>query len=49
MRLEVIHLAALGAVPVSEHREAGERWVLMRDPEGNEFCVCEEIDSSADS
>jgi hypothetical protein len=45
---EVTRLGALGAIRVGEHREAGERWVLMRDPEGNEFCVCEEIDSSGE-
>jgi glyoxalase superfamily protein len=22
--------------------ECGFRWVFMQDPEGNEFCVCEE-------
>ena len=39
---EVTRLEALGAVkvvdePVEEH---GNRWVVMSDPEGNEFCVC---------
>jgi hypothetical protein len=43
---EVTRLVALGATRLDEHREAGERWVVMLDPEGNEFCVCEEIDSS---
>jgi len=23
--------------PIEEH---GNRWVVMADPEGNEFCVC---------
>lgn len=51
MHLDIVHpdieseaarLAALGArritsEPVSEH---GSSWLLMHDPEGNEFCVC---------
>jgi predicted enzyme related to lactoylglutathione lyase len=40
---EVDRLVALGASrlkdePCSEH---GSTWVLMADPEGNEFCVCD--------
>jgi predicted enzyme related to lactoylglutathione lyase len=39
---EVARLVALGARrvdgPVSEH---GSRWVVMSDPDGNEFCVCD--------
>src|SRR4051812_39850380 len=40
---EAARLAALGASrlagdQVSEH---GHSWVLMADPEGNEFCVCD--------
>lgn len=40
---EVARLEALGArrltpEPMSEH---GSTWVLMEDPEGNEFCVCD--------
>ena len=39
---EVDRLVALGAkrvsdAPVEEH---GAQWVVMTDPEGNEFCVC---------
>ena len=39
---EVARLEALGATrvvaePIEEH---GTRWVVMADPEGNEFCVC---------
>jgi predicted enzyme related to lactoylglutathione lyase len=39
---EVERLVALGAkrisdAPVTEH---GAQWVVMNDPEGNEFCVC---------
>jgi hypothetical protein len=36
---EVERLLTLGAERVREHGEMGERWVVMRDPEGNEFCV----------
>lgn len=40
---EASRLVGLGAVLVqpkvlSEH---GNNWVLLRDPEGNEFCVCD--------
>jgi predicted enzyme related to lactoylglutathione lyase len=40
---EATRLAALGAHrvapdPMSEH---GSTWLLMHDPEGNEFCVCD--------
>ena len=39
---EVERLETLGATridgPCSEH---GTRWVVMADPEGNEFCVCD--------
>src|SRR4051812_44180579 len=39
---EARRLKGLGAVrvegPVSEH---GSTWVVMHDPEGNEFCVCD--------
>ena len=40
---EAARLVALGAVrarrdPVEEH---GTRWIVMADPEGNEFCVCQ--------
>jgi predicted enzyme related to lactoylglutathione lyase len=40
---EAARLEALGATrvqddPVHEH---GTTWILMTDPEGNEFCVCD--------
>lgn len=40
---EATRLAGIGATrlreePLSEH---GSAWVLMEDPEGNEFCVCD--------
>jgi predicted enzyme related to lactoylglutathione lyase len=37
---EVERPAGLGAVKVQEHSSAsGKAWVVMRDPEGNEFCL----------
>ena len=36
---EVARLEGLGAVRVEEHADLGVHWVVMRDPEGNEFCV----------
>jgi len=39
---EVERLEALGASRVEDPRsEHGSRWVVMNDPEGNEFCVCD--------
>lgn len=36
---EARRLIALGATKQSEFEENGEYWVVMLDPEGNEFCV----------
>jgi predicted enzyme related to lactoylglutathione lyase len=37
---EVARLLALGASVVADHRTPeGAGWVVMTDPEGNEFCV----------
>jgi Glyoxalase-like domain len=36
---EVDRLVALGASVVGPVEERGEWWVVMQDPEGNEFCV----------
>lgn len=36
---EVARLAALGASRVDIGQEGAESWVVMADPEGNEFCV----------
>ena len=36
---EVDRLVAAGATRVDEREEMGERWVLLLDPEGNEFDV----------
>lgn len=40
---EADRLVALGATRVSDGpcREHGSTWLLMRDPEGNELCVCD--------
>ena len=40
---EADRLVGLGATKVSEApcREHGSTWLLMTDPEGNEFCVCD--------
>jgi predicted enzyme related to lactoylglutathione lyase len=38
-RLEGLGARRLKADAIEEH---GTRWVVMADPEGNEFCVCEE-------
>lgn len=36
---EVKRLTALGATQLYEQAERGEYWVIMQDPEQNEFCV----------
>jgi predicted enzyme related to lactoylglutathione lyase len=40
---EATRLEALGArrVAAEQMHEHGTSWVLMTDPEGNEFCVCD--------
>ena len=38
---EVDHLVELGAIVVKEHPSETGRFVTLRDPEGNEFCVME--------
>ncbi len=39
---EVARLESLGAqqIEAGAIEEHGNRWVVMADPEGNEFCVC---------
>jgi predicted enzyme related to lactoylglutathione lyase len=37
---EVRRLEGLGAATVRHHQEPGDDYVVMTDPEGNEFCVC---------
>jgi hypothetical protein len=36
---EVERLTKLGASMVEEHGQRNEYWLVMRDPEGNEFCI----------
>jgi hypothetical protein len=36
---EVERLTALGASLVEPVESRGEYWIVMRDPEGNEFCI----------
>jgi predicted enzyme related to lactoylglutathione lyase len=40
---EATHLEGLGArrVQAEQVHEHGTAWILMTDPEGNEFCVCD--------
>ena len=35
----VERLVGLGATQVAVREQHGERWVVMQDPEGNEFCL----------
>ena len=35
----VERLIGLGAAHVGEYEQLGEHWVVMQDPEGNEFCL----------
>jgi hypothetical protein len=36
---EVERLSKLGAGVVERREKLGEFWIVMRDPEGNEFCI----------
>jgi predicted enzyme related to lactoylglutathione lyase len=36
-RLEALGAHRLEAAAIEEH---GNRWIVMADPEGNEFCIC---------
>jgi predicted enzyme related to lactoylglutathione lyase len=44
---EVERLEALGArrIEAEAIEEHGTRWVVMADPEGNEFCVCRAMEA----
>lgn len=35
----VQRLLEAGATRVADHEELGQSWVVLQDPEGNEFCV----------
>jgi catechol 2,3-dioxygenase-like lactoylglutathione lyase family enzyme len=37
---QVERLVGLGATVVRHHEDPDDDYVVMRDPEGNEFCVC---------
>ncbi|MHA7132888.1 VOC family protein [Oerskovia turbata] len=39
VRAHAARLVALGAVVLDEISENGEFWIVLQDPEGNEFCV----------
>lgn len=39
LRAEADRLTGLGATVVNEAAELGDVWIVMRDPEGNEFCL----------
>jgi predicted enzyme related to lactoylglutathione lyase len=41
---EVKRLVGLGAKIVRHHRHPDDDYVVMTDPEGNEFCVCAKKD-----
>ncbi|MET9294260.1 VOC family protein [Streptomyces sp. NPDC003077] len=36
---EVARLVRLGATAIGDHTMAGTSWTVLRDPDGNEFCV----------
>jgi glyoxalase superfamily protein len=38
---EVTRLVGLGATRVADMNEYGYEWIVMQDPEGNEFCIAQ--------
>ena len=44
-RLEALGARRVESEPMHEH---GTNWILMADPEGNEFCVCDGGQSQAE-
>ena len=36
---EIFRLERLGAKVITEKAQGGHEWVILADPEGNEFCV----------
>lgn len=38
-RREAARIAGLGATETRRAEERGEFWVVLQDPEGNEFCI----------
>ena len=39
LQSELTRMVALGATLVAEREFGDTRWIVMRDPEGNEFCL----------
>jgi predicted enzyme related to lactoylglutathione lyase len=40
---EIERVRALGATPLDDRRQAdGTGWLVLADPEGNEFCIVRE-------
>ncbi|HUY98190.1 MAG TPA: VOC family protein, partial [Verrucomicrobiae bacterium] len=37
---ECRRLVDLGATRVRDHHDAADDYVVLADPEGNEFCIC---------
>ena len=50
IRREADRRAALGAHRLGDdtRSEHGRTWILMADPEGNEFCICDSGNPAAD-
>ena len=48
---EATRLESLGArrLQPDTHREFGISWIVMSDPEGNEFCVCAAVEGASES
>jgi predicted enzyme related to lactoylglutathione lyase len=46
LQAEVTRLRGLGAATITPaaREEFGQRWLVLADPEGNEFCVAEDLD-----
>jgi predicted enzyme related to lactoylglutathione lyase len=46
LQAEVTRLRGLGAATITPaaREESGQRWLVLADPEGNEFCVAEDLD-----
>jgi predicted enzyme related to lactoylglutathione lyase len=40
---EAARLVELGATRVADMEEYGYTWTVMTDPEGNEFCVAQQL------
>ena len=49
IEMEADRLTGLGAQRVNDgtRSEHGSTWILMTDPEGNEFCICDNSNPTA--